>query len=325
MPYGNKTGTIDTLLQLPTPLREKKQLLTVLVLAGEMIQADMILDGIKALLKEAKANPWLLNENQGELEGWLELLPFSDRPKATLDALELLEPNLRQPWRLRRLLSALGHAPSPEAEHVLNLLPHKDARFLNERDWLAALDQHGTLSAARMLLELICGGTFASRPGGMDTWTLSDRLAGAMRAHADFRAEVYQRYERVPAGPDKAILEHAIAEVPDADNVFIMVRSYAVEGKPFDGLLHSAIRHVAVGQRPSTDWAGANEVFSVPIPELRKRLFAMTNGNTAERRLAVECLNTIDELRDDYGAAESEPRHPDIDSGRPWPLEAGQL
>jgi hypothetical protein len=31
--------------------------------------------------------------------------------------------------------------------------------------------------------------------------------------------------------------------------------------------------------------------------------------------LAIACLSAIDELRDDYGPAESEPRHPDIDSG----------
>ncbi|HXK27228.1 MAG TPA: hypothetical protein VJ646_03125 [Candidatus Binatia bacterium] len=322
MPYGNRTDTIDMLLRLPRPLREKQKLLAVLVLAGEIIRADMVLDGIKTLLEEAKTKRWLLDENRGELEAWLELLPFSDRPEATLDALELLEPNLRQPWRLRRLLSALGHAPSPAAEHVLNLLPRKDARFLSEHDWFTALDRLGTVPAARMLLELICGQAFASRPGGMDTWTLSQKLAGAMRAHVDFRAEVYQRYERLPADSGKVILEHAIAEVADADGVLILVRSHAVQGKPFSSILHSAIRHAAVGERPSVDWAGANEVFSVPVPDLRKRLFAMTNDDTAETRLASACLTAIDELRDDYGPAESEPRHPDIDSGRPWPLVA---
>jgi hypothetical protein len=237
--------------------------------------------------------------------------------------LELLEPNLRQPWRLRRLLSALGHAPSPKAEHVLNLLPQKDARFLSEHDWLAALDKRGTVSAMQMLLEFICGGAFAGRPGEMDTWTISRSLAGAMRTHAEFRTEVYRRYERVPAGPGKAILEHAIAEVADTDGVLLLVRNHALQGKPFDGVLHSAIRHVAIAERPSADWAGANEVFRVPIPELRKRLFAMTNDDTAEARLAAACLTAIDELRDDYGPAESEPRHPNIDAGRPWPLAAG--
>jgi len=323
MPYGNKRNSIDTLLELPRPLREKRSLLAVLVLAGEIIRADMVLDGIRTLLEEAKTKRWLLDENQGALEGWLELIPFSDRPGATVDALELVEPNLRPPWRLRRLLSALGHAPSPEAEHVLDLLSRKDARFLSDREWLAALDNRGTVSAARILLELVCGGALAKRPGGMETWTLSLKLAGTMRAYGDFRAQVYQRYQRMPAGPGKAILEHAIAEVADADGVLVLVRSHAAEGKPFSGILHSAIRHVAVGERPSADWAGANEVFSVPVPELRKKLFAMTNDDTAETRLAAACLTAIDELREFYGPVDSEPRHPDIDSGRPWPLAAG--
>jgi hypothetical protein len=157
----------------------------------------------------------------------------------------------------------------------------------------------------------------------MDNWTLGRKIAGAMQVYADFRAEVYQRYERLPTGPGRDILEHAIAEAADADGVLLLVRSYAVQGKPFPGNLYSAIRHVAVGRRPSADWVGATEVFSVGVPELRKRLFAMTNADTAEARLAAAFLTAIDELRDEYGPAESEPRHPDIESGRPWPLEAG--
>ncbi|WP_447980383.1 hypothetical protein [Candidatus Nitrospira bockiana] len=33
-------------------------------------------------------------------------------------------------------------------------------------------------------------------------------------------------------------------------------------------------------------------------------------------------LTTIDDIRDGYGPV-PEPRHPDIDSGRPWPLTVG--
>jgi hypothetical protein len=69
MPYGDNTKVIDNLLQLQRPLAEKRGLLTVLVLAGETIQADMVLDGIKALLEEAKTKRWLLDQNHGELEG----------------------------------------------------------------------------------------------------------------------------------------------------------------------------------------------------------------------------------------------------------------
>ncbi len=62
-------------------------------------------------------------------------------------------------------------------------------------------------------------------------------------------------------------------------------------------------------------------LYSLPAPELRKDLFDLVvNSSAAEARLARECLCAIDEIRDDYGYVDSEPRHPDIATGVPWPL-----
>jgi hypothetical protein len=57
---------------------------------------------------------------------------------------------------------------------------------------------------------------------------------------------------------------------------------------------------------------------------LRKTLFAMLQDDDQRiAALAEESLAQIDSLRDDLGPAESEPRHPAIASGRPWPRMAG--
>jgi hypothetical protein len=119
MPYGDKLAVMDSLLKLPEPLSAKQGLLKVLAVAGETLSAELILVRIKELLEEAKTKSWLLDQNSGRLDGWLELLPFSDRPEATFEGIVSLDPRLREPWRLRRVLSALGHAPSPQAEEVL--------------------------------------------------------------------------------------------------------------------------------------------------------------------------------------------------------------
>jgi hypothetical protein len=37
--------------------------------------------------------------------------------------------------------------------------------------------------------------------------------------------------------------------------------------------------------------------------------------------VAAACLLEIDKLRDEYGSVDSEPRHPDIETGRSWPVE----
>jgi hypothetical protein len=70
------------------------------------------------------------------------------------------------------------------------------------------------------------------------------------------------------------------------------------------------------------NWPNAYNQFSVPLTALRKALLGMTFANNAESPLAEACLNEIEELRDEYGRINDEPRHPDISSGHPWPREA---
>jgi hypothetical protein len=85
MPHGDRASTLDRLLQLKQSLREKQALLSALVLSGEIVRADIILDGLRALVAEWKAKRWFdLKQDWWELEGWLELLPFSDRPMSNI-------------------------------------------------------------------------------------------------------------------------------------------------------------------------------------------------------------------------------------------------
>jgi hypothetical protein len=319
MPYGDENKTIDALLPLAQSVRARQKLLTVLALAGEIVSSEMVLDGIRSLAEEFKKKQWFADNEWWEWEGWLKLIPFSDKPTATIDALELL-PKPVQPWRLRGLLSALAHSPSKEAEEVLISLPRKYADFLGEYDWLRALESRGTIMAARTLLGFICEGAYTSKPGGIDAWTLYRKLAGVMRMDEHFRAEVYQRYESDTCGAGCAILEMAIAEAGDESGVLLLIRKYARQDKPFPGVLHTAIRQAAVGERPSDDWVGATVRFSLDVSGLRKELFNMISSGSAEASLAKQCLIDLDEVRDEHGAPESEPRHPDIQSGKPWPI-----
>jgi len=64
---------------------------------------------------------------------------------------------------------------------------------------------------------------------------------------------------------------------------------------------------------------GAYNVAPLPAVELRQRLLAMTtDGGPTDA--AARCLRHIDQLRDEHGMPDSEPRHPDLASGRPWPI-----
>jgi hypothetical protein len=43
-----------------------------------------------------------------------------------------------------------------------------------------------------------------------------------------------------------------------------------------------------------------------------------TDGGPTD--VATRCLIEIDKIRDEYGTPDSEPRHPDLGSGKQWPI-----
>ena len=320
MPYGRRAATIDALLRLPQPPATKCALLKVLAEAGEVLPGDLVFAGLHAVLEEAKTKPWLLSEQNGwQLEEWLELLPFSDRAAETLDTLELL-PRRGEPWQLRGLLSALARSPLAAPDHILEQLARNDARYLDEHDWFEALSLRGPAHAAQVLLTFIAEGAFVGRKHNTDSRFLASKLAVGMSENEAFRRELYQRYDGEASGPAGRMLEYAIAHAANDDGILLLVRMYSRQGRTEVGALEDAIRHVAVGERPSLAFRGAREQFSVGVADLRYRLFALALQGGAEGQLASKCLSLIDELRDEYGAAEAEPRHPDITADRPWPL-----
>lgn len=320
LPYGDKRVIIDRLQRLSQPYGKKLRFFTALVNAGELIDAQLIVESIDALLEDAKTKPWLLQENQGEIDRWLLLLPFTSRPDVTLEVLARLHPHIRLPWRLRPLLSALGFAPSDAAEQVLMGLAKEDARFLSDYDWFAAMEKRESLSSLRMLLDLICDGEAKGEGGRPDTWTFARRLAAGMQSHPEFRADVYARMESGVPPPAMAILEYAVAETSDEDGVMLLVGSHSATARPFSSTLASAIENLVFERRPLSDWAGAYEQISTPVPLLRKRLFEMSRTAPGQKAgVALACLVHIDELRDMHGVASGEPRHPDIATGAPWP------
>lgn len=320
MPYGDRTATIRALLQLPQSPAAKRALLKVLAEGGEIVPGDLVFAGIDALLEEAKEKQWLLSDQNGwQLKEWLELLPFTDRAAETIDALGTL-PRHRNPWQMQSLLSALGRSPSAACDRVLEQLARNDPRYLDEHDWFAALSLRGYAYAGRVVLTFLLEGAFDGRKANSDPLFLARKLAAGMSEDETLRRQVYERYQRDASGSIGRVLEYAIAEAPDDDGILLLVHVYSRQGRKTLDALHPAIRHLAIGEQPSDTFRGAVERFSVPLVDLRRRLFALVVHNETEAQLARDSLTLIDELRDENGAAEAEPRHPDITTDRSWPI-----
>lgn len=321
IPHGSKRAVIDGLLQLPLPHASKQALLTGVARAGETIDVAMLLAGLRELLEAGKVSMWRLDESRGELMGWIELFAFSDRPNAVVEALDLLPPACRNPWALRRLLEALAHSPHADALHALEELARCDSRFLKEYEWLNAMIKLGTEAVGFALLEHVCNSSLAVGSEGVDLWHMANCLEGFARKFPTFREELARRYTGIRVGLSQEILERALAKVADGRIILAMIASYATTGRTFrQDNLREAIENVAVGRRPAGDWPGAFEEFSVSLKALRKELFGLVLARNDQSLLAEACLNYVDELRDEHGRIPDEPRHPDIGSGKAWPL-----
>jgi hypothetical protein len=90
MPHGNQSAAIDALVALPQPLRCKRELLAALVLDGEVISAELALQAIREWLEDARQKTWMHGQGLWEVKEWLQLLPFSDRPAATIEGVDLV-------------------------------------------------------------------------------------------------------------------------------------------------------------------------------------------------------------------------------------------
>ena len=317
MPHGSKRADIDVLMALPFPFAEKRELLTAVVEAGEIVKANDLISGINELLEVAKKETWRLDNNRGELMGWVELFPFCDQPAAVAEVLHKIPEQHRQPWALDRLLIALAHSPPNDALQILKALAEHDKRILDNYHWTAAVFNLGTEAAAGLIIDLICEGALPGRNGFSE-----QRLAELAKRHSRVRAELLRRYASLPLGQPHSLLEAVLTEIADAEIVLAFVRDYARRKRPFGGNLANSIRETAVGKRPVADWPNAYNEFSVSLTGLRIELFKMTLAGNAESAPAEACLNEIEALRDEYGRINDEPRHPYIDSGCPWPREA---
>ena len=79
------------------------------------------------------------------------------------------------------------------------------------------------------------------------------------------------------------------------------------------------IEAVVTEHIPVENWSNAYNVVPVPAAELRQALLART-ADGSPKDAAARCLAAIDFIRDERGVPVSEPRHPDLASGKPWPI-----
>ncbi|MEO9904331.1 MULTISPECIES: hypothetical protein [Alphaproteobacteria] len=315
LPHGRRDVTIQKLISL-APRQARAALLLSLILSGENVDIKLVADGIAEPFEAAKKETWILTQSDAyQLRDWLRLLPFAT-PVTDLPAIVRDMPDAqRHPRMLEEMVCGLGGSSSDHAEAVIFALAEQDPRLYENHQWRATALRLGTVSAARRLVDLTVSGAFNGQ--SYDGWHWQRELGGLISEFPEVRAYVYDLLKDGPTTKQLALLACAVAEAADTDGILMLIDFEKKTGRSF--MTRQSIESAVTEHVPTENWEGAYNIVPVPAVELRRKLLAMT-GRGGKDDPATRCLNLIDELRDDYGPPESEPRHPDLASGRPWPI-----
>ena len=314
LPHGQRDATIQKLISL-APRGSRAALLQNLILSGESIDIEMVKNGLAEVFEAANAQSWILSENGYELKEWLRLLPFANPPSEALAVVRGLPDDQRRVDRLEEMIAGFGTAPGDDAENALFQLAEANPKLYANHTWRDASIRRGTLSAARRFVDLVANGAFTA--GGTDSWNMARQLGGFMGEHPELRTHVYELLKVGATKPGLALLAQAVAKNPDVDGLLLLIKIETEHKSSF--ISWRTIEHLVTEHVPSEDSKGAYEVIPVPAVELRRKLLALTTDG-GPMDAAARCLNQIDKIRDDYGTPDSEPRHPDLASGKRWPI-----
>lgn len=172
-------------------------------------------------------------------------------------------------------------------------------------------------------VDLYSEGVFGQGPHAANGWHVGRELAAYVHKFPLLKAELRKRYETVSTGPARAMLEHLFGEIGGDDDLIAMVKKYSASGQTYDGRMAGTVRAVALRQVPASDGSGFFYIHPASVAQVRKFLFGLLGSSPQEAALAKGCLIAIDFLRDEYGIAANDTRHPDVMSEIPWPPEAG--
>ena len=317
LPHGQRADTIATLVQ-ESGVQQLNALLNNLVLSGEVIRADWVQRGISNLVDRAQQDAYALSQ-PWQLGAWLRLLPFTDHPSAAIETVKTLPEMYRTPRWLEEMVLVFPAAPGKDAEDAFFALAKFDSRLYQNRGWIESAFEFGTLSSAAALIALVDEGKLHGGSNGVSEWRLVEHLSALIGTHEELRGQVYERLEIGGATAGCLRLARAVAANPDVDGFWILMDLEKETSQRF--IPDQTIARLVSKRIADQQWAGAYSIVQVPAVELRRKLLALVSDG-GPNDAAARYLTQIDVIRDESGAPMAEPRHPDLDTGKPWPLVA---
>lgn len=319
MPHKVRPELMSKVAGLEVMPHTKLDFFNGMIVGGLLPSAGLVLQEFRKVLTEEE-NRWWDDQTSYAVLSWLKVFPNTDRPMSVFDALALVPEKSLPRWQIREILPQLSLLGVEAKAGMLREFALRFPGMLSEHEWFGQVQKLGFRPAMDLLLQGVegdLGKGFDLRRGH---FLLPEQLAHAM------------------ADNDMPYLFEKLAAAR-SDGAKVLVFSVLLKTSSVEGLMAAAQSPVGrqticrQGGRGVQDMIYTKEAHSPDgtsyelrprsASELRRQLFVLTVSSDEDKAaFAVDYLTRIDMTRQEDGATLDEPRHPDIQSRRPWPRVA---
>jgi hypothetical protein len=255
----------------------------------------------------------------------LALCPFTDDPAAGIAKLRDVF-SKRRHWsaELRQIVVALGQSRSPAAVDLLYELASDTPTFQGcEDSFIAALAALDTPRARELLMGFVDPDIrgIAVPHSLYREDALVAHLVELARGDSDVAARLCKLCERDLPDSNRHILSKVMDGLATTEALAANL-SLIDDARPLpipQGVWDQ-IEAAFIERRPYGQTASVFTMHARATNKLRVRLFSLATEDERRRKAACVVLGQIEEWRLEHGRPPDEPRHPDLASGRPWPL-----
>ncbi len=325
MNYGNRYALIEQAMHLEGNNRSKRSCLTKLAENGEKLDSEIIEAACRKVLEQWLPDAWNKDNDWYQVREWLDLLAFSDNPQKILEILQELPPNLLRTYHLRELCSALMCSPCDWIDAVLlglwDILPD----VTSERYWIRTCHSQMTEKLKTFFLDVLWDVEKLGRVTSVnaDRDTFIKIMVSIFNDDAAAYTDLKQKMSEPLADSTVYALTKIVGQLDKDDEIlFSALNMLSNENGTTNRYVREMVCKIATRHESIGGNNGMYHMYKImphKIEGLRQKLFKIMCEDEERNVIARKILEDIDDLRDEHGRPPREPRHPCIESEKPWP------
>lgn len=301
--------------------------LEALLFSGAPLPAMRVLEVLNPVIEHAMTVPSNRQQADYLLNRCLCILPFIEPPSQGIARIREIDP-IKRMWgyEFQGLVTALGYSRCNEALGLLIDMAKSEEKRLETitGDWIDAVGNIGTPEAIRTILSFIDPEIEQYSLRLTFDYSHQERLASKIANIAGDDSSVRDRLlllctRKLP--PQKRLLlADCVTRLGTRDGILAGLGLIHDDATPsIPPALIRNLEAVFVERRPYGSSENTYTLEPQSANDVRSCLFDMAMNDESRKYSAWSILAQIESWRIEYGRPTNEPRHPNIESGVPWP------